>query len=230
MIEAIGLTLKLASISSLVLLLLATLTSLFLIRFQRAAPYLLPLISLPLVLPPTVLGFYLLLLFSPSSSLGVLGFADLAFTFEGLLLGSIIYSFPFVFQPIHNAICAVPKEAHELAATLGASAFDRFLSVTLPLAKNGFIAAAILGFAHTIGEFGVVLMVGGNIPGETQVLSVLLFEAVEMGDYQVAHKMAALLLLVSLVLLLLMYRFSAYSNNLFAVPRAKGASGMRGRQ
>jgi molybdate transport system permease protein len=160
------------------------------------------LVALPLVLPPTVLGFYLLLAMGPGGPLASL---SLAFTFSGLLLGSMIYSLPFVVQPLRDSFAAIGEQPLEAAACLGAGPLDRFRSVVLPLARPGYVTAAVLGFAHTLGEFGVVLMIGGNIPGETQVLSIAVYEHVEALDYARAHVLAAGLLLVSFLLLLLVY-------------------------
>lgn len=201
--EAVQLSLKLAFVSTILLLICSTGLCLLLPKRGMFRNFVNAFLFLPLVLPPTVIGFYLLVLFTPSA----LPF-NLAFTFEGLVVGSVIYSLPFVYQPIQNAINSTSANYQDLASTMGAGPVDRFFSVTLPLAKDGFIAAAILGFAHTIGEFGVVLMIGGNIPGETQVLSVLLYEYVEMGDYNSAHKLSIVLLVVSFCLLFLMYRFT----------------------
>jgi len=153
-------------------------------------------------LPPTVLGFYLLLAMGPGGPLAGL---SLAFSFGGLLLGSMIYSLPFVVQPLRDAFAAIGEQPLEAAACLGAGPLDRFRSVVLPLARPGYVTAAVLGFAHTLGEFGVVLMIGGNIPGETQVLSIAVYEHVEALDYARAHVLAAGLLLVSFLLLLLVY-------------------------
>lgn len=212
--DAILLSLKLAAVSTVLLLILSTILCLLLPKKGVFRGLINAFLFLPLVLPPTVIGFYLLLLFSPS----MLPF-NLAFTFEGLVIGSVIYSLPFVYQPIQNSINSISLGTQELAATMGAGPVDRFFSVTLPLARDGFIAAAILGFAHTIGEFGVVLMIGGNIPGETQVLSVLLYEYVEMGDYDSAHRLSSVLLAASFCLLFLMYRFTGISSG-FVSPQA----------
>ena len=165
--------------------------------------------ALPLVLPPTVLGFYLLLFLGPSGWGGsltrLLGMQPLSFSFSGLVLGSILYSLPFVVQPIQNAFQGVGARALEVAATLRASPWDRFFSVALPLARRGFITGAVLAFAHTLGEFGVVLMLGGNIPGRTQTTSIMIYNHVEALDYRGAHHLAVTLLIVCLALLLLVY-------------------------
>jgi molybdate transport system permease protein len=160
------------------------------------------LVALPLVLPPTVLGFYLLLAMGPGGPLAGL---SLAFTFGGLLLGSMVYSLPFVVQPLRDSFAAIGDQPLEAAACLGAGSLDRFRSVVLPLARPGYVTAAVLGFAHTLGEFGVVLMIGGNIPGETKVLSIAVYEHVEALDYAQAHVLSGGLLLLSFLLLLLVY-------------------------
>ncbi len=167
------------------------------------------LIALPLVLPPTVLGFYLLLALSPSgpigSSLDFLGLPSLAFTFSGLVLGSVIYSLPFVVQPLQTSFIAIGRRPLEVAATLGAGPLDRFLNIVLPMSKIGYLTAIVLGFAHTMGEFGVVLMIGGNIPGQTQVLSIAIYNHVEALEYSQAHLLAGLLLCFSFLVLLTVY-------------------------
>ena len=164
---------------------------------------------MPLVLPPTVLGFYLLIFLGPQGPVGQamqwLGLGTLPFTFAGLVVASILYSLPFVVQPIQNAIQAMGNRPLEVAATLRAGPWDRFFFVVLPLSAPGFLTAAVLGFAHTLGEFGVVLMIGGNIPGETQVLSVQIYEHVESLDYDSAHRLSAAMLIFSFVTLLLLY-------------------------
>ena len=167
------------------------------------------LIALPLVLPPTVLGFYLLLALSPTgpvgSTLNSLGLPSLAFSFSGLVLGSVIYSLPFVVQPLQTSFVAVGRRPLEVAATLGAGPLDRFLNIVLPMSKLGYLTAIVLGFAHTMGEFGVVLMIGGNIPGQTQVLSIAIYDHVEALEYSQAHWLAGLLLLFSFLVLLAVY-------------------------
>lgn len=166
-------------------------------------------VALPLVLPPTVLGFYLLVAMGPAGPVGALtqalGLGVLPFTFAGLVVGSVIYSLPFVVQPLHNAFEAIGERPTEVAATLRAGPWDRFFSIVVPLARPGFVTAIVLGFAHTVGEFGVVLMIGGNIPGETKVLSVALYDHVEAIEYGQAHALAAGLLIFSFVVLLLVY-------------------------
>ena len=169
------------------------------------------LVALPLVLPPTVLGFYLLLALAPAGPLGAVAQAvagaPLAFTFTGLVIGSIVYSLPFVTGPLTTAFRATDGQLLEAAASLGAAPAARFLRLVLPLHGKALVAAGVLGFAHTVGEFGIVLMIGGNIPGETRVLSIALFDRVEMLDYAGAHAIAALLLVFSLVVLTFTYRW-----------------------
>ena len=165
------------------------------------------LVALPLVLPPTVLGFYLLLALGPQGALGqltdALGLGSLAFSFSGLVIGSMLYSLPFVVQPLQAAMASLGDRPLEIAATLGAGPVDRFFSVVLPLIRPGLITAAVLGFAHTLGEFGVVLMIGGNIPGETRVLSVALFEHVEQMNYQGANRLALTMMAIAVAMVLL---------------------------
>ncbi len=166
-------------------------------------------IALPLVLPPTVLGFYLLIALGPHGPLGrlmeSLGGRPLAFTFTGLVIGSVIYSMPFVIQPLQNAFATVGRRPLEVAATLRASPLDRFFTIAVPLARHGFLTAVVLGFAHTVGEFGVVLMIGGNIPGETQVLSIAIYDHVEGLEYVHAHWLSGGLLLASFLMLMVVY-------------------------
>jgi molybdate transport system permease protein len=209
-IAALLLTLKLAGISTLVLILFGTPLAWWLAKSAWRFKFLVEaLVALPLVLPPTVLGFYLLVAFSPQSGIGKLFESivgqPLAFSFTGLVIGSVIYSLPFVIQPLQNAFIAVGRRPLEVAATLRASPTDRFFSVVVPLAKPGFLSAAVLGFAHTLGEFGVVLMIGGNIPGETQVASIAIYEHVESMQLASAHWLSAALLLISFCLLVLVY-------------------------
>ena len=194
--ETIFLTLKLATISTLVLLLIGTPIAWWLARSPaRWKEAVGAVVALPLVLPPTVLGFYLLLALGPSSALGrgasALFGHSLPFSFAGLVVGSVIYSLPFVVQPVRNAFEAFGDRPLEAAATLGASPLDAFFSVALPLARPGLLTGAVLGFAHTMGEFGVVLMIGGNIPGETRVLSVAIYDYVEALEWGKAHLLSA---------------------------------------
>lgn len=212
-IAAITLTLQLAATTTVILLLIGTPLAWWLANSHwRGKSFLEAVVALPLVLPPTVLGFYLLLAFSPTSPFGQFWLSatgqPLAFSFSALVIGSVIYSLPFVVQPLQAGFEQLPQTLLEAAATLGADAKDRFFSIVLPLTQRSFIAAASLGFAHTIGEFGVVLMIGGNIPGETQVLSIALFDRVESLQYQQAHQLAAGLVLFSLLLLAAVYRLN----------------------
>jgi molybdate transport system permease protein len=166
-------------------------------------------VALPLVLPPTVLGFYLLVALGPHGPVGrlteALGLGTLAFTFTGLVIGSVFYSLPFVVQPLQNAFEAIGERPLEVAATLRAGPWDRFFSVVLPLARPGFVTATVLGFAHTVGEFGVVLMLGGNIPGRTRTVSVQIFDHVEAMEYAQAHWLAGGMVLFSFVVLLALH-------------------------
>lgn len=208
-IAATWVTVKLAGLTTLILLLLGMPLAWWLALTRSA--WRVPIgavVALPMVLPPTVLGFYLLLGLAPDGPLGqltdTLGLGTLAFTFEGLLLASVLYSLPFVVHPLQAGFAAVQPAVLEAAATLRASPLDRFFSVALPLSRPALVTATLLGFAHTVGEFGVVLMVGGNIEGETRVLSVLLYDQVEGMAYADAHTLAAGLLLFSFALLLVM--------------------------
>ena len=210
-LDAIYLTIALASVTTIILLLLGTPLAWWLAhRRGNLSATVEAIVALPLILPPTVLGFYLLLMFAPDSSIGSLweGLTGsrLAFSFSALVIGSVIYSLPFVVQPLQSAFLRVPEGLLQAAATLGATPLDQFRSVVLPLARRSFISAASLGFAHTVGEFGVVLMIGGNIPGETQVLSIALYDQVESLQFGEAHRMAAGLVAFSLVLLFFLYR------------------------
>ena len=212
MIEVAWLTIKLAGITTILLLVLATPLAWWLARGRsRWKAPIGALVALPLVLPPTVLGFYLLIALGPNSPLMTLlhpfGVRTLAFTFEGLVIGSLVYSLPFAVQPLRNAFIAIGDEPLEAAATLGASPWSAFRRVALPLALPGYAVAAILAFAHTVGEFGVVMMLGGGIPGETQVLSIEIYRLVEALEWDKAHQLSAVLLafafLVMLTLLLM---------------------------
>lgn len=196
--DALWLTLRLAGVTTLILLVLATPLSWWLARHRGwFAQVVGAVVALPIVLPPTVLGFYLLIALGPHSPLmaplQALGVRTLAFTFEGLVIGSIFYSLPFAVQPLRNAFSDVGEDNLDSAATLGATPMQTFLRVVLPLSIPGYVVAAILSFAHTVGEFGVVLMIGGGIPGETNVLSIEIFKAVEALEWDRAHAMAALL-------------------------------------
>jgi molybdate transport system permease protein len=209
-LSALWITLKLAFVSTLILIVLGTPLAWWLARsHSRLKPAFNALVALPLVLPPTVLGFYLLIALGPQGPIGKLsiwlGGATLAFTFTGLVIGSVIYSLPFVVQPLRDAFTAVGNAPLDAAATLGAGPADRFRSIVLPLSLPGYLTAGVLGFAHTVGEFGVVLMIGGNIPGATQVLSVSVYEHVEKLEYGQAHLLSGLLLIVSFLLLFGVY-------------------------
>jgi molybdate transport system permease protein len=209
-LQALAITFRLAAVSTLILLLLGIPLAWWLARTRWRAKFLLEaMIAMPLILPPTVLGFYLLILLGPRGPLGglveALGGQSLAFTFSGLVIGSVIYSLPFVIQPLQNAFAAIGPRPLEVAATLRASSLDRFFTVALPLARPGLITAAVLGFAHTVGEFGVVLMIGGNISGETQVVSIAIYDHVESLEYVHAHWLSAGLLLLSFLMLLVVY-------------------------
>jgi molybdate transport system permease protein len=210
-LDAIRLTFSLAAVTTVILLLLGTPLAWWLSRRRGPGTAIIEaVVALPLILPPTVLGFYLLLMFAPDTALGraweALTGSRLAFSFSALVIGSVIYSLPFVVQPLQSAFQRIPRGLLEAAATLGSTPADQFRSVVLPLARRSFVAAASLGFAHTVGEFGVVLMIGGNIPGETQVLSIALYDQVESLQFAEAHRLAAGLVLFSLVLLFLVYR------------------------
>ena len=209
-LTALAVTLKLAALSTLILLLLGTPLAWWMSRTRWRYRFLLEaVIALPLVLPPTVLGFYLLVALGPNGPVGglmeALGGRPLAFTFTGLVVGSVIYSMPFVVQPLQNAFAAIGRRPLEVAATLRASPLDRFFTVAVPLARPGFFTATVLGFAHTVGEFGVVLMIGGNIPGETRVVSIAIYDHVEGLEYAHAHWLSGGLLLMSFLLLVGVY-------------------------
>ena len=206
-LQAVWLTLKLASLSTMLLLLLATPLAWWLAHtVSRFKGIVSATVALPLVIPPSVLGFYLLLLMGPAGLVGqlteALHLGRLPFTFAGLVVGSVLFSLPFAVQPIQNALEAIGPRPLEVAATLRANAWDRFLSVALPLARPGFLTATILAFAHTVGEFGVVLMLGGNIPGETRVLSIAVYNHVEAVEYSAAHWLAGGMVLFSFLVLL----------------------------
>lgn len=218
--RVVTLTAQLAAVSTLVLLLVGTPLAWWLARTRvRARPVVEAVVALPLVLPPTVLGFYLLTVLGPAGAVGraweAVGGPRLVFSFTGLVVGSVLYSLPFVVQPLHNAFRAIPEALLDAAATLRATPWDRFRSVVVPLARPGFLTATILGFAHTVGEFGVVLMIGGNIPGRTEVLSLALYNHVEALEYGMAHVLAAALLVFSFAVLFLVYTL----NRRFETPR-----------
>lgn len=212
-LTALLITLKLAGLTILILLTIGTPLAWWMARTQWRFKFLLEaLIALPLVLPPTVLGFYLLVALGPNGVIGELldslGIGPLAFSFTGLVIGSVFYSMPFVVQPLQNSFHAIGQRPLEVAATLRASPLDTFINVVLPLARPGFLTATVLGFAHTIGEFGVVLMIGGNIPGKTQVLSIAIYDHVEALDYAKAEWLSGGLLLLSFILLMTVYAFN----------------------
>ena len=220
-LAALLVTIKLASITTVILILVGTPIAWWLsqTRFKFKA-VIEAIIALPLILPPTVLGFYLLMTLGTNGPIGnfleSLGGSSIAFTFTGLVVGSVIYSLPFVVQPLQNSFGSIGKQPMEVAATLGASKLDRFFTVAVPLARSGFITASVLGFAHTVGEFGVVLMIGGNIPGETGVLSIAIYDHVEAMEYGQAHVLAGGLLVLSFVMLLIVYIF----NRRFSIMRS----------
>ena len=209
-LDAILLTLELASLTTVLLLIIGTPIALWLARtdswLKRPVG---AIVALPLVLPPTVIGFYLLVSMGPNGFFGQLtqslGLGTFTFTFTGLVIGSIFYSLPFVVQPLQNAFEAIGRGPLEAAATLRANRWDSFFSVVLPLARPGFVTAAILAFAHTVGEFGVVLMIGGNIPGKTQVVSVQIYNHVETMNYAQAHWLAGGMVAFSFIVLLALY-------------------------
>jgi len=214
--QAIGLTLRLALLTTLILLIVATPLAWWLSHtppqqsrhhWLRSAVQ--ALVALPLVLPPTVLGFYLLLLLGPQGVIGgtlqSFGFQHLAFSFSGILIASVLYSLPFAVQPLQQAFQQLGRQPVEVAASLGAGPVDRFITVIFPLCRGGFIVAATLSFAHTLGEFGVILMLGGSIPGQTKVLSILIYDHAEAMNYQAAQQLSLLLLVFSFVVLFVVY-------------------------
>ncbi|MES2415049.1 MAG: molybdate ABC transporter permease subunit [Pseudomonadota bacterium] len=211
-LQALWLTFKLAATTTVVLLLVGTPMAWWLARTRSWVKGPLgAVIALPLVLPPVVLGFYLLVLMGPQGPVGQLtqslGWGLLPFTFTGLVIGSVFYSMPFVVQPLQNAFEALGERPLEVAATLRASPLDTFVSVVLPLTRPAYLTAAVMGFAHTVGEFGIVLMLGGNIPGKTRVMSVQIYDHVETLEYTQAHWLAGSLLVFSFVVLLALYVF-----------------------
>jgi molybdate transport system permease protein len=220
--SAIIVTIKLAIVSTSILILIGTPIAWWLsqTKFKFKAVFE-AIIALPLILPPTVLGFYLLITLGSNGPIGKLleslGGSSIAFTFTGLVIGSVIYSMPFVVQPLQNSFSSVGRKPLEVAATLGASKIDRFFSVAVPLSRSGFITAAVLGFAHTVGEFGVVLMIGGNIPGETGVVSIAIYDHVEAMEYGQAQWLAGGLLATSFLMLLFVYIINRH----FSIMRSK---------
>lgn len=218
--QAIAVTIRLAAVTTAILLVLGTPLAWWLARTRsRLRAPIEAVVALPLVLPPTVLGFYLLVALGPAGPIGgvweAIGGDRLVFSFPGLVVGSTIYSLPFVVQPLQNAFAAIGTRPLEAAATLRASPLDRFLTVALPLARPGFLTAAVLAFAHTVGEFGVVLMIGGSIPGRTQVVSIAIYEHVEALEYGAAHALAAGMLVFSFAVLVVVYA----SSRRFETPR-----------
>jgi len=208
--QALWLTVRLAALSTALLLLIGMPLAWWLAHTRsRWRVVVEAVVALPLVLPPTVLGFYLLLALGPNGSLGRLGEVTIgrhfAFSFEGILLGSLVYSLPFAVQPLHDGFRTLGRQSLEIAATLGASPVDRFTTIVLPLMRGSLLTAATLSFAHTLGEFGVVLMIGGSIPGETRVVSIAIYDAVEAFDHDRAHVLSALLLGGSFAILCLLF-------------------------
>lgn len=206
----VWITLRLATVTTLVLLLLGTPLAWWLAHTKCWCKSIIEaMVALPLVLPPTVLGFYLLVTLGPNGPIGKfwqsLTGGHLVFTFTGLVIGSVIFSLPFAVHPLQNAFSAMGQRPLEVAATLRATPLDRFFSVALPLARSGFLTATTLTFAHTVGEFGVVLMIGGSIPGKTQVLSIAIYEHVEMLEFQQAHFLSGGMLLFSFIILVTLY-------------------------
>jgi molybdate transport system permease protein len=209
-LEPLLLTARLAGLTTFILFVIGTPVAWWLANTTtKAKPVIQAIVALPIVLPPTVLGFYLLIILGPQGWFGSwwleLTGKTLTFSFSGLVIASVIYSLPFVVQPIQNAFESVGKDVMEAAYTLGAKPLDAFFTVALPLAKRGFLTGGVLGFAHTLGEFGVVLMVGGNIPGETRVVSIAIYDHVEMLEYGQAHVMAGVLLAFAFISIVLMY-------------------------
>lgn len=205
--QPIRLTLELAGLTTVLLLIIGTPIAWWLARStSRLKEVVATVVALPLVLPPTVLGFYLLIILGPDGLGGMfgglMGVRTFAFTFEGLVFGSVLYSMPFVVQPIRNSFEAIGNRPLEVAATLRASPLDRFITVAIPMAKPGFLTGAVLGFAHTVGEFGVILMIGGNIPGKTKVLSVAIYDFVETLQWQKAHILSAGMLVFAFLVIL----------------------------
>ena len=215
-LQALGLTVKLAGIVTAILLVIGTPIAWWLAHTRSTLKSAIgAVVGLPLVLPPSVLGFYLLLMMGPDGPVGHLTHAlhigPLAFTFWGLALASVFYSMPFMVQPLQNAFEAIGKRPLEVAASLGASPLDAFFTVALPLAGPGFLTAGILTFTHTVGEFGVVLMIGGNLPGITRVASVQIYDHVEALEYAQAHRLSAVMLIFCFLVLLALYAWRPHS-------------------
>ena len=212
-LSAIKLTLELASLTTILLLIIGTPIAWWLARTRSRLKGLVgAVVALPLVLPPTVLGFYMLVVMGPQGPIGhltqALGLGLLPFTFPGLLVASVIYTMPFVVQPVQNAFEAIGDRPMEAAATLRASPWDTFFTVVVPLARPGFLTAAVLGFAHTVGEFGIVLMIGGTIPGKTRVVSVQIYDHVEAMEYTEAHWLAGGMVVFAFLVLFALYTFN----------------------
>jgi molybdate transport system permease protein len=208
--SAIRLTAELAAVTTVLLLILGAPIAWWLARTRSAfKPVAASVVAMPLVLPPSVLGFYLLLMMGPNGPVGqlttALGLGRLPFTFGGLVVASVLYSMPFVVQPLQQAFEAIDERTLEAASTLRAGPWDRFFSVALPLARPGVLTASVLGFAHTVGEFGVVLMIGGNIEGQTRTLSVLIYDQVEAAEFAQAHRLSAGMVVFALAVLLALY-------------------------
>jgi molybdate transport system permease protein len=208
--QAIHVTLKLCLYTTIILLVISTPLAWWLSKGRSTARIMVQaIVALPLVLPPTVLGFYFLILLGPRGFIGktleTAGINHLAFTFEGILIGSVIYSMPFAVQPLMEAFNTLGRRPAEVAASLGAGAVDRFLTVIFPLTRGGFVVAATLTFAHTLGEFGVILMLGGSIPGQTKVLSVLIYDHAEAMNYNAAHQLSLMLLIFAFFVLFVVY-------------------------
>ena len=207
---ALTVTLKLATCTTLILLVFGTPLAWWLAHSRQRGKFLIEgIVALPLVLPPTVLGFYLLVALGPHGPLGRLstwlGGQPPAFTFTGLVIGSVVYSLPFVVQPLQNGFAAIGRRPLEVAATLRASPLDSFFTVVVPMARSSFLTATVLGFAHTVGEFGVVLMIGGNIPGTTQVISIAIYDHVEALEYSQAHILSGGMVVASFLVLIMVY-------------------------
>lgn len=214
-LQAIWLTLRLATVVTVILLFVGTPIAWWLAQTQSKSKIpVSALVALPIVLPPSVLGFYLLLAMGPHGLVGqlteALGLGLLPFTFWGLVIASVFYSLPFMVQPLQNAFEAIGRRPLEVAATLGASPVDAFFTVAVPLAMPGFITASVMSFAHTVGEFGVVLMIGGNIPGQTRVASVQIYDYVEAMDYAQAHRLSLLMLVFSFIVLMALHFWRAH--------------------
>ena len=214
-LATMALTFKLATVTTLILLLIGIPLAAFLVfSTMRFKSIIETIVSMPLVLPPSVLGFYLLLAFSPASAIGSFLTQHgirLAFSFEGLVIGSVLFSLPFMVHPIQSALTQVPRSIFEAAYTLGKSKLETMIRVILPTIKHGLISGIVLAFAHTVGEFGVILMIGGNIPGETRVASIAIYDEVESLNYTMAHQYALTLFVVTFAILLLVYTLNKKS-------------------